>query len=98
MDRGDFATALDVDGRARYAALLFAAPRPRSPADFGDWIMILNGEGFDPLQVCLIGSGYHYGDPTSAILASEIALEQAGYGFRRTRPGATLTAAWEVES
>lgn len=98
MDRGDLNTALDFDPRAKHALLLFAAPRPKSPADFGDWLMILNGEDFAPLQVCVIGSGDDYPDPPTAVLAAEVAMEQAGYRHRRSRPGATLTASWQVES
>lgn len=97
MDRGDFDTALDFDPRAKHGVLIFAAPRPNSPADFGDWLLILNTDDFAPLQVCVIGSGYDYSDPPMAVFASEVALEQAGYRHRRSRPGATLTASWEVE-
>jgi len=96
LDHGDFDTALEFDSRARFAALAFVGPRPDVSPERGDWLMTLNDEDWVILQVLLIGSGLEFSEPASAIAASEIALSQVGYSWRRTPVDAHLTAAWEI--
>lgn len=93
---GDFQTVLEFDARARYAALAFVGPRPSVSADRGDWLMTLNDAEWVTIYVCVIGSGFEFPEPASAVTASEIALSQAGYAHRRTPIDAHLTAAWEI--
>ena len=96
IDHGDFQTVLDFDARARYAALAFVGPRPNVSPDRGDWLMTLNDAEWITIYVCVVGSGFDFPEPASAVTASEIALSQAGYAHRRTPIDAHLTAAWEI--
>lgn len=96
VDHGDFATVLEFNPRASYAALAFVGPRPDISPDRGDWLMTINDPDWVTLHVCLIGSGVDFPDPASAVTASEITLSQVGYGHQRTPVDAHLTAAWEI--
>lgn len=97
IDHRDYDTVLDYDPRAKYAALAFVGPRADIPSERGDWLMTLTTEDWTTVYVCVIGPGFDFPDPASAITASEIALSQGGYRFQRTPVDAHLTAAWELE-